>query len=100
MAVAVAGLSSPEALVAWKPLTSYDTVSAGGLRLYWSDVRRARLEASAPLQPPAKAALSCPPPRREGVLARRVQLRPSVGVKAGATCYAYAMHHTRAMHTP
>ena len=43
MAVAVSGLSSPEALVAWKPLSGAGA-GAGGLRLYWSDVGANRID--------------------------------------------------------
>ena len=43
MAVVVSGLSSPEALVAWKPLSGAGA-GAGGLRLYWSDVGANRID--------------------------------------------------------
>lgn len=43
MDVVISGLSSPEALVVWKPLSSAGA-GAGGLRLYWSDVGANRIE--------------------------------------------------------
>ena len=43
MDVVVSGLSSPEALVVWKPLSSAGA-GAGGLRLYWSDVGANRID--------------------------------------------------------
>ena len=43
MAVVVSGLSSPEALIAWKPLSGAGA-GAGGLRLYWSDVGANRID--------------------------------------------------------
>jgi hypothetical protein len=43
MDVVAPGLSSPEALVAWKPLSG-GGAGAGGLRLYWSDVGANRID--------------------------------------------------------
>ena len=43
MAIVVSGLGSPEALVAWKPLSGAGA-GAGGLRLYWSDVGANRID--------------------------------------------------------